>query len=225
VLDGSRSYDPDGDLLQFTWFAPPALQPIATDAVAVVTLPAGTNSIRLVVTDGFAASTGSVSVVVLTTWQGVARLEAMVNGSTERHSQPLLASLDAAMASIGRGNVTAAMNQLKTFEDKVRVQVALSDPDLSRQLIQLAGQILDALAVGPGGRSGPRTAKIVTPDHSPGHLAFDAAPRGTYIIEASSDLVNWRRIGVAREPDEGTFQFEDREASRFPVRFYRVTTP
>jgi hypothetical protein len=225
VLDGSRSYDRDGDLLQYTWFVPPAARPIATDAVAVVTLPVATNRIQLVVSDGFASSTDTVTVAVLTTAQGVLMMEAMVQASDLRHAQPFVASLDAAYASIVRGNTTPAMNQLKAFENKVRVQAADLSPALATVLIQVTGQILDALAAGPGGRMRPRAARIEPRDHFPGHLAFFASPRGVYIIEASPDLVTWRPIGVAVEMDEGRFEFDDRETSRFPARFYRITKP
>ena len=44
-----------------------------------------------------------------------------------------------------------------------------------------------------------------------------------YLIEASTNLVGWEKIGVATHPQSGEFEFEDRSVS--PYRFYRVTVP
>src|SRR5439155_14597163 len=47
ALDGSRSSDPDGDPLNCFWFQTGTASPIATGAVALVTLPVGTNWLTL----------------------------------------------------------------------------------------------------------------------------------------------------------------------------------
>jgi len=44
-------------------------------------------------------------------------------------------------------------------------------------------------------------------------------------VEASTDMVNWEKIGVAVANGDGTFTFEDPNAAKFPNRFYRVVSP
>jgi len=51
---------------------------------------------------------------------------------------------------------------------------------------------------------------------------FPAEAGGTYILEASTNLVNWEMIGVAAPVADGQFEFEDSQAAKFPSRFYRV---
>jgi hypothetical protein len=64
-----------------------------------------------------------------------------------RRPQPLSATLDAALASVERGNVTAAVNQLQAFQSKVRAQVAPSDPLLAGTLLQEANGLIISLTI------------------------------------------------------------------------------
>lgn len=75
----------------------------------------------------------------------VQRLISMVNSSGIAHPSPLTAALDAALASLNRGNVVAAANQLHAFQNKVQVQVARQDPVLANTLTRTAEQVIDAL--------------------------------------------------------------------------------
>ena len=53
-----------------------------------------------------------------------------------------------------------------------------------------------------------------------------SAPRGViYLVEASTDLLHWEQIGVARDCGVDGFEFEDSQAARLPQRFYRIVTP
>ena len=79
TLNGTRSYDLDGDPLQYLWFEEGMSIPLATGAVAVVTLPPGTYPITLVVGDGLAADTNVVVVKVLTPTQAIGDLIALIN--------------------------------------------------------------------------------------------------------------------------------------------------
>ena len=45
-----------------------------------------------------------------------------------------------------------------------------------------------------------------------------------YVFEASTNLVNWTRLGV-RTNLTGSIQFTDITATNFPQRFYRVLAP
>lgn len=65
----------------------------------------------------------------------------------------------------------------------------------------------------------------VTENAQTPHLEFSADPAHNYVVEASTDLVNWTTIGTAT-PDEtpGYFSFDDMDANQFTTRFYRVVT-
>ena len=56
-------------------------------------------------------------------------------------------------------------------------------------------------------------------------LQFTAERGAVHLVEASTDLVHWEKIGVAREKDDGTFAFDDPNAAKFPNRFYRIVSP
>jgi len=56
-------------------------------------------------------------------------------------------------------------------------------------------------------------------------VEISAEPGKTYLIEASTNLLNWELIGVATIQDDGSFAVEDQQAARFPQRFYRVVEP
>jgi hypothetical protein len=43
-----------------------------------------------------------------------------------------------------------------------------------------------------------------------------------YMIQASSDLINWQSIGTATAGANGVFSFEDSNIASFNSRFYRV---
>jgi len=78
----------------------------------------------------------------------VQRLVGLVNDSEVPHKRPLLATLEAAWASIQRGHCIAAVNQLQAFESKVLSQVLLTDPDLALKLIDVAEETIQAIEAG-----------------------------------------------------------------------------
>jgi hypothetical protein len=69
-------------------------------------------------------------------------LTGLVSESSLSARQPLLASLGAAMSSLGRGNATSAINQLQAFQNKVRAQVEPVDSELAAELTRLAQEIV-----------------------------------------------------------------------------------
>lgn len=144
ILNGSKSYDPDGDPLQYFWYVNGAANPSATGKVAVVVLPVGTNSIRLMVSDGQASGNQTIHVRVLTSQQAVEDLILEVVRDVPRY-QPLVATLAAAHDAIDRGGYTPAINQLHAFQLKVRAQVAPMDSALAKMLTRTAQQIIDAV--------------------------------------------------------------------------------
>ena len=185
--------------------------------------PVGTHVIELIVDDGLAQDTNTVTVTVLTTGQAVQRLITLVNESHLRHKRPLLASLEAAMASLQRGNRNSAANQLHAFQNKVRAQVA--DPVLAMALIQGAGQVIAALG---GAGTGPLAGKVHSVKRQANsrlHFQFSAPASGVYLVEASTNLVDWASIGVATAQSDGSIEFEEAQADGPCCRFYRIVSP
>jgi hypothetical protein len=135
----------------------------------------------------------------------------------------LIASLKAALAAIDRSNVTAAVNQLQAFQSKVAAQISPLDPVLAQSLIDDAQDIINAL-VGSGATH--QTLQATTKGDGKIHLNVAGASRQIYIIEASTDLVNWEMIGVVRSSDNSSsLEFDDADAAKISRRFYRVVTP
>jgi hypothetical protein len=221
VLNGSRSLDPDGDLLHYAWYETGVTNPLATGVVAVVVLPVGAHPLELVVNDGLVTGTNAITVEVITTAQAVERLAAAVSDDVSR-AQPLIATLLAALASLDRSNPTAAINQLQAFQNQVRAQVSPLDPLLAEHFIQATQQIIDSLIEGSGRAHGKFSSFSRQADGKT-RLQFEAAPGALYIIEASTNLVDWEKIGVAT--DNGTFEFEDANAGLYRARYYRIILP
>lgn len=227
VLDSSRSSDPDGDLLQYAWYEAANPNALAYGAIAVVVLPVGPHSLKLVVGDGMLEDTNAVTVEVLTTAQAVERLAAAVNASASR-PHPLLATLTAALASIDRNNPVSAINQLLAFQNKVRAQLTPLDPVLADDLLRQAQEIIDVLSGGgtnPGGRPHGRFTSVTRQPSGRIHLQFFAPPGPVYILEASTNLVDWEMVDLAVDHGDGTFELQDVNAAKFQSRYYRLVTP
>jgi hypothetical protein len=144
VLDGSLSADVDGDLLEFQWRSNGRENLLATGAVASVLLPVGVHPIDLSVSDGSFKATNSIVIEVIPATDAVERLILLL--ASQPMDRPLVRALSAAMASIERGNPTAAINQLRTFQKQVRAQVSRVDPVRADRLIAEAQAIIDVLA-------------------------------------------------------------------------------
>ncbi|MBI3849394.1 MAG: immunoglobulin domain-containing protein [Verrucomicrobia bacterium] len=225
VLDGSRSSDPDDDPLQFFWFQGTATSAFATGVVAVVTLPVGTNSLRLVVDDGMSTNAQTFTVEVITSARAVERLMTSVNSHAPK-PQPLIASLLAAIESLNRDNATAAINQLQAFQNKVGAQVAPSDPTLAQKLNQAAQEVIGILSGGcSSDKLHGKIGKLSRNANGKLRMHFTAPPGPVYVIEASTNLIDWEKIGVATDGGSGEFEFEDANAPRMPTRFYRIVIP
>jgi len=221
ALDGTRSFDPDGSPLAFLWFLDG--KAIATGVVAIVDLPAGAANIALVANDGLLQATNLVTVQILTPARAIENLMAAVSGSVPR-SQPLLATLGAALASVNRYNAEAAVNELQAFQNKVRVQI--SPPTLAESLIAQAQEILEVLNAPPSGAVGLVRLEQAT-RHANGRFKISLSGRleKVCIVEGSPDLRHWEPIALMRPDADGKFEFEDRAASSLSQRFYRIKTP
>jgi parallel beta-helix repeat protein len=225
ILDGSRSFDPEGDPLQYSWWEPGHTTALASGVVAVVVLPVGTHPITLVVSDALAVRSNTVIVAVLTTSQAVQRLISMVDQSGLDHPRPLTASLEAALASLSRGNCVAAANQLRAFQNKVSAQVAPSNPALAQTLSGGAQQVIDALQGAGAGALAAKAHGLRHQRDGKAQLRFSGLAGQIHIVEASTNLADWEMIGVAVDQGDGSFEFEDANAARIPNRFYRIVSP
>ena len=71
----------------------------------------------------------------------------------------------------------------------------------------------------------PVAALTVTSQSQIPRLEFSADPARNYLIQASTDLINWTTIGTPlQEGGTGDYEFEDLYANQFATRFYRVVT-
>jgi hypothetical protein len=145
VLDGSQSSDPYDIPLQFFWYVDEQTNLLATAAVASSVLPVGPHTVKLAVSDGYDVGTAQVSFEIITPAGAVGQLAQLVNDAElESHNQqPLLATLQAGMASFQRGEIATALNQLSAFQNKVHAQVAPSNPLLASELIAASKMISD----------------------------------------------------------------------------------
>lgn len=223
VLDGARSSDPDRDLLTFIWWRANDPQPLATGAIAAVTLPVGSHALRLVVDDGLLAATNSFMLRVLTPAQAVRELLEQVRAASAGRGRNLVSTLTAAANALESGNPVAGLHLLAAFQKQVRAQFAADDP-LAAAFLAEAQAIIDVLELGqlPGpGRSHLHGA------WAEGRVRLDFAgpAAASYIVEASTNLVHWEKVGVARPAGDGRFEFEDPREDEFPARFYRIVTP
>ncbi|MBI3850375.1 MAG: hypothetical protein HY298_08815 [Verrucomicrobia bacterium] len=143
VLDGSESKDADNDQLQFTWLDDTNL--LATTLVATNILDIGTRQISLVVSDGSDSTTASVMLNIITLGQAVEILILLVEQAdlADKNRRPMIATLINAVDSFDRGNSTAALNQLRSFQNKVQAQIAGLERELANQLMGVAQQIID----------------------------------------------------------------------------------
>ena len=76
-----------------------------------------------------------------------------------------------------------------------------------------------------GAAANSQLTSCCTMPNSHALVGLSGNPNWTYSILASTDLVNWTKIGSATTGTNGLCQFEDVDAASFPVRFYRACSP
>ena len=219
VLDGSRSQDPDGNPLRYTWSNSDSGTVLASGVVAAAVLPLGTNRITLTVSDGLETDQTIRIIDIVAATQVLDRLIEAAREAAPK--QWLLAHLRAALALLERGNLPTAINQLRVFQNQVRALAPRLNPTAAQALLEESDRIILALS---GGSATRGKVEISTRRNAKLHLDVSGDPGQIYIIEASYDLVNWEKIGVARCQNGSNFTFEDNAGSA-RARYYRVSTP
>lgn len=119
------------------------------------------------------------------------------------------------------------MQHLLVFQNVVRKTVARHNPALANDLIEAANQIIVAeLAALPLKPLPPGHVRLKLDRHGgKSHLRFTGRNANFYVIQASTDLVNWQVVGATLTEDSAPFEFEDQESAKRPFRFYRLAQP
>jgi len=73
--------------------------------------------------------------------------------------------------------------------------------------------------------SAPQLRALVPNGSDALRLEFSGVSGTAYVVEASTNLVDWAPIGPATEIADGEFMFEDAELTTQPCQFYRIVTP
>lgn len=148
-FDASGSSDPDGDPLTYSWTVDgaPVDPGTAVGPLLTACLEVGCHTVTVNVSDGQVASACSVSVCVITAGETVHHCIDLVDNMNlgRKNKRPLLASLKAAAAAFDRGSFGAGMNQLNAFQNKIRAQVAPSNPGGAAELTDCVERILSAI--------------------------------------------------------------------------------
>jgi hypothetical protein len=225
VLDGSRSLDIENDPLQFLWSE--GGKSIGTGKVAVVSLPVGSNSIVLRVSDGLAWATDTITIKVVAGRSSIQPIIDLLLRSRlpRRTVRSLLEALESVEEALEEGHLRQALHHLEKFQDKVRQKIGSSDSVLAAQLIQMAQSIIDA-----AGEPGPKPKLTIKSHAHEGEcrirISFNAVSARDYVVESSADMIHWEAVGVAQPAGEGEFQFDcDTSTATPPGRFYRVRVP
>jgi hypothetical protein len=79
--------------------------------------------------------------------EAVDQCVALVDGADlgRKNKRPLIATLKAAGASFERGDFVPGLHQLEAFRNKVRAQIAPSNPAVAAAFIDCAQKIIDAV--------------------------------------------------------------------------------
>jgi hypothetical protein len=144
ILVGS-AIDPDGSTLQFTWLTNGV--PIALGAVATNCFDVGCHTVTLVVSDGTDMCTTNLTFCVTTPDSVTEECALLVDSMnlSRRNKRPLISSLKSAAESFARGSVVSGLNQLEALQNKLRAQVAPTNPAEAQFLSECVQKIIDAV--------------------------------------------------------------------------------
>jgi hypothetical protein len=143
-LDASQSSDAENDPLTYVWLVGTNI--LSTDVIVTNQFQPGTHEITLIVSDGVATDTKTITVEILKTSEAVGYLTLLVEaGITERNLRmPLLNWLRQAGDSFDRCHVEQGIHFLELFKDRVAERLGTSDPELAKSLMATAEAIMEA---------------------------------------------------------------------------------
>jgi hypothetical protein len=228
-FDASLSTDLDGDPLTFAWFDQGTNHLFASTVVATNTFDLGTNSIILTVSDGRVTVFTPFEVDVISAGNAIGELIDFIHGLSP-HSEikpktwkQLIDSLEVAQSQFAQGNWNAGSVHLRIFELKVSTQIQSIDQELANSLDYMAQQII--AAVQDNSRHQPSIGGLVNQGGNQKSVKFLGIPGRVYLVQASSNLIQWETIGVATETDTGSYRFDDAGAANATARYYRLVVP
>jgi hypothetical protein len=145
ILDGSRTFDPDGNALSYLWLADGQI--LGQGKVFTNLLALGTHDIVLQVDDGRETNTHAIRITVTTPCDAIQHLATAIHGEARfwSYRPALLMSLRMACSFLNTGRSAEAGDQLQRFQNKVRFILGARAPDLATEWIQAAQYIRDAL--------------------------------------------------------------------------------
>ena len=126
--------------------------------------------------------------------------------------------LEAAIAAAEAGDASGATAALEGLLAASASGLGSWNPDLNAVIADEVSAAIQDQQAGERGR-----LRVVATDR-PGHvrMQFRGEAGQRHLVEASTNLVDWEVIGVAVEPGDGSYEFEDHQARMAPSRFYRI---
>jgi hypothetical protein len=192
IITFGSGEDPENDPLDYAWFldgARAGVGPLATNELSM-----GCHTLTLRVSDGLLTSSTDLQICTISAGQRLQNSIDLVAGSAigRLNKRPLLADLEAAVASFDRGNFTAGVNQLEAFENKVQAEFKKGGPDQANLFIENVQQVIDALDCPPPSlvMSAVRVAGATLVIHRiNGRLGVSwSDPGDLYVVESCDDL-------------------------------------
>ena len=144
LLNSTGSSDIDGNGFTYAWYQGSNTSPFSTAANPTVSLPAGSYSLTLVVSDGASTASDSITVEIFTMGSLVQAFASQVEAANLKPSERngLLGHLNAALSAFNSGNVRAGVHQLELFQERVNKKVAPGNPSLASALNAGAQRII-----------------------------------------------------------------------------------
>lgn len=149
VFDGSESTDPYYLPLQFLW--QDGIIFSATTATTTNELQRGSHQISLEVNDGYNSNTAYFALEVVLPGEAVTKLALTLQQSNLSKARKSFFALILSQArnSFDRNNTVSGVNQLKMFQNQVRLQIMRTDNGTANWLIEAAQEIIDAVGTQP----------------------------------------------------------------------------